>query len=684
MNPECKLSSLEAEEMIRSLKEVFPIVRIFNEEMLESIKLARKGKDGQTKCYCYTFWQRETPCQNCISLQAFAEKGQKTKLEYVDDHIYEVIAKYVEVEGEPYIIEMIHSIDDRFLEDTGMNENLLQRFTSYNSKLYRDVLTDAYNRRYYEEKMKNERFNNCGVAFMDLDDFKKYNDLFGHGVGDQALITLTRVIQQSIRKTDQFIRLAGDEFVLIMPNIDSHEFTSKVIHLQELINHATVPGSSSIQLSVSIGGVFCHNETIGEALKRSDQLMYEAKGEGNVIVIERQNNIYHTRVNALSKDEEKQLILIVDDSEMNREILSEILKEDYRILEACNGDECIHLLEEQGKNINLILLDIVMPGKDGFDFLLYMNKEALIEDIPVIMISSEDSNPIIRRAYELGATDYIQKPFDTRIVYRRVQNTINLYAKQRKMGSIVKNQVIENEKNNNMMIEILSNIVEFRNGESGLHVLHISKLVGLLLENIMRKDNPYHLTWYDCSIIISASALHDIGKIGIDEKILNKPGRLTNEEYEIMKQHTVIGANILNSLQIYQEEKLVQTAIEITRWHHERYDGRGYPDGLVGEQIPISAQVVSLADVYDALVSERVYKKGYSHEEAIHMILNGECGTFNPFLLNCLLEIQDTIKNEYEKEKENMMSKESITSHDVRSTWTEKMVQELIDKKIEM
>ena len=339
-------------------------------------------------------------------------------------------------------------------------------------------------------------------------------------------------------------------------------------------------------------------------------------------------------------------ILIVDDSEMNREILTEMLQDDFRILEAENGEEALKMLKQYGTGISLMLLDIVMPVMNGFEVLAAMAREHWMDDIPVIMISSEGSEDYIRRAYEMGIADYIRRPFDAKIVYQRVFNTIKLYAKQRRLISLVADQIYEKEKNNRMMVGILSQIVEFRNGESGPHVLHIQTLTRLLLERLVQKTGQYGLSWSEQYMISMASALHDIGKIGIDEKILNKPGKLTKEEFDIMKTHTLIGATMLENLKMYQGEILLEVAYQICRWHHERYDGKGYPDGLKGEEIPISAQVVSLADVYDALVSDRVYKKAYSHEKAMEMILNGECGMFNPLLLECLVEIQDKVCKE--------------------------------------
>ena len=372
--------------------------------------------------------------------------------------------------------------------------------------------------------------------------------------------------------------------------------------------------------------------------------MYQAKLSKNKVVT---NKNYYKKTEFINNSIAKQQILIVDDSEMNCELLSEILNKDFRVLVAKNGEECLDLIRQYGTGISLILLDIAMPVMNGFDVLTYMNRNHYIEDIPVIMISDEDSDSSIKHCFELGVSDYISRPFDSKVIYQRVYNTIKLYSKQRRLISLLNKQTHDKEKNNRIMISILSQIVEFRNGESGLHVKHINKLTELLLERLMQKTDKYKLTWNDCSLIVTASSLHDIGKIGIDDKILNKPGKLTDAEFNIMKTHTLLGATMLKSLTAYQNEPLVKTAYEICRWHHERYDGKGYPDGLKEDEIPITAQVVSIADVYDALVSDRVYKKAFSHKEAIQMILNGECGTFNPILIECLLESEENIKNTY-------------------------------------
>ena len=344
---------------------------------------------------------------------------------------------------------------------------------------------------------------------------------------------------------------------------------------------------------------------------------------------------------------EKQKILIVDDSEMNRAFLVDILEEQYDVIEADNGVEAISLLSKQRSDFSLLLLDIMMPEMDGFEVLAYINKYHWNDTFAVIMISADDSPTNIKRAYDLGAFDYISRPFDSTIVQRRISNTMLLYARQQRLEKIIAEQFHEQEKNNKLMISILSHIVEFRNGESSLHIRHVNTITKYLLKQLVQLTDQYSLSKADISLISTASALHDIGKISISDAILNKPGRLTAEEFEVIKTHSMVGANMLLDLPIEQQEApLVNVAIEICRWHHERYDGNGYPDGLKGEEIPIAAQVVALADVYDALTSERCYKKAYSHEQALKMILEGQCGAFNPSLLLCLQEIADTLESE--------------------------------------
>lgn len=352
---------------------------------------------------------------------------------------------------------------------------------------------------------------------------------------------------------------------------------------------------------------------------------------------------------------EEQIILIADDSQMNRAILAEMLGDNYTIIEAETGRQAIEIMQRR-TDIDLVLLDIMMPEMDGFDVLRTMKKYRWINEIPVIMISAESSLSYVERAYDLGAIDYISRPFEVSVVRRRVINTLLLSAKQKRLSQLVAEQVYERERSNSLMINILSHIVEFRNGESSAHVLHIRTLTERLLHQLTRKTDQYQLSQEAIAEISTASALHDIGKIDIPEEILNKPGRLTSDEFELMKTHAVTGAEILEKIRLKYESPLLQTAYQICRWHHERYDGRGYPDGLKGEEIPIAAQVVSLADVYDALTSERCYKKAFDQDTAIEMILRGECGAFNPLLLECLLEIRDGLTCEESLETTDQQS----------------------------
>lgn len=382
--------------------------------------------------------------------------------------------------------------------------------------------------------------------------------------------------------------------------------------------------------------------------------------------------------------QQKQKILIVDDSEMNRNLLMVILEDEYEIIQAKDGVQAVDYLQKHAEELSLILLDLVMPQMDGFEVLVYMNKEHWIENVPVVIISAEDAPAYIKRGYDLGVTDFIGKPFDANMVRRRVTNAILISAKQKRMTSIVSNQIYEKEKSSKLMISILSHIVEFRNGESGLHVLHIQVITEMILRHLVQKENnPYYISQEQISLISTASALHDIGKITIPDEILNKPGRLTAEEFNVMKGHSMAGANMLEQLPFEQrEEPLVKTAYEICRWHHERYDGGGYPDGLKGEEIPISAQAVSLADVYDALTSKRCYKAAYSHEKAIEMILAGQCGTFNPMLLECLLDISSALKKEMRVKSKGRYDNSNMSNianrfHDFEMESSEKIVQQL-------
>lgn len=643
----------EWEIMLKELQKVFSIVRLLNEEELRTGRI--QGSTDMTEgCECYALWNKRTRCDNCISRAAFAEKDKKTKLEFIDGDIFQVVSRYIEIEGIPYVVELVNKLDGDILINEDGRDEMLKKLIRYDRELYMDALTGAYNRRYYEDQLKQTEMV-AGVAMIDLDDFKLHNDTYGHNAGDLVLETVVNVIRNSIRRTDVLVRFGGDEFLLVMPDILEASFQKKLKQIQNEIHAAEVPGYSQLQVSVSIGGVLSTHGTIEDAIHKADQCMYQAKTSKNMVVTE--SDLQHETQNITNPSAtHKYKILIVDDSEMNREILSSILGDEFDILEAADGKECISVIRKYGRDIALVLLDIVIPEMDGFEVLEFMNKHEWIDDIPVIMISSEDSAASVKKAYEMGVSDYINRPFDVEVVHRRVFNTIKLYAKQRRLIALITNQVYEKEKNNRILIEILSQIVEFRNGESGRHVLNVNIITGILLEQLTQITDKYNISWSDRLIITTAASLHDIGKIGINEKILNKAGRLTPQEIEKIKEHTVIGASILENMELFKDEELVKTAYQICRWHHERYDGRGYPDGLKGEEIPVSAQVVALADVYDALVSRRVYKKSYSHEEAMKMILGGECGAFNPVLLQCLTEAQDKIKESIVIKEENGIS----------------------------
>ena len=526
------------------------------------------------------------------------------------------------------------------------NQQRAAREQQFKDELYRDPLTGAYNRRYYEEVVR-KSIGPAGIALMDVDDFKICNDTYGHHAGDVALETVANAIRSCTRSSDLLIRYGGDEFLLVLPGIPGDFLQTKLEQIRTAAQMTSVPGYSHFRISLSIGGAIQSiADPMENIVRRADWLMYQAKCRKNAVMVEIPGHDLETLEKLL---QEKSKILLVDDSKMNRMMLTEILGDSYHILEAENGRECLETLQAKAGNIALVLLDINMPVMDGFEVLKAMNANHTIEDTPVIMISSEDSDAAIRRSYELGASDYVNRPFDARIVYRRVTNTIKLYAKQRRLVQMVSDQIRARENNTDMLVGVLSHIVEFRNGESGLHVRHIRIITELLLRRMLEISSRYSITAEQQDMIPLASALHDIGKIGIDEKILNKPGKLTPEEFEVIKTHSMLGAKMLHDLDGFAEQPLLQTAYEIARWHHERWDGRGYPDGLKGDEIPISAQLVSLADVYDALTSERCYKKAFSHERAVQMIQNGECGAFNPLLLQCLTNIQSDLKVELQK-----------------------------------
>lgn len=431
MNTNVKMTRQEVEEETKVLEKIFDVVRILDGEFLSKMQENPYVGVQLGMCKCYEFWKKNKPCENCISVKAYTEKRQKTKLEFLDTDIYLVISRYMEIDGEPCVMELVRYLADDTLIDTDGRDKLVGKLKGYQDKLYRDPLTEIYNRRYFEDEIRDMQ-NPVGVAMIDLDDFKLYNDIYGHDMGDRVLRTVADAINHCIRKTDKLVRYGGDEFLLILPNMVRGTLRGKLLQIQEAIQNAKIPECSRLRLTASIGGVLSENETIDEAIARADHLMYKAKDHKAMVVTECDKK--------MPDDEEtknKPRIMIVDDSEFNRAILSEILQEDYEIVEAESGREALHKLGEYGLGISLVLLDIIMPEMDGFEVLKHMTEEHWISNVPVIMISSEDSENYIRRAYEMGVTDYINRPFDANIVYQRVSNTVKLYAKQRRLMALV-------------------------------------------------------------------------------------------------------------------------------------------------------------------------------------------------------------------------------------------------------
>lgn len=641
---------------IQCLRKVFSIVRLVKAAPPED----RDTADGSGLSACDDDSRRST-CEFCAPQthqSAFTDKGMHLHFKVIDGKMYQIFAKPLTIEGVPYVLEMLKHIDntDLFLAEG------YDQLMSFSQQLYIDALTGAYNRRFWEDKMKS--FSGvAGIALIDLDDLKLYNDTFGHSAGDAALKALVQITKKGIRSTDKLIRYGGDEFLLIMPNVSSSIFAEKLRTIQERIHEADFPEFPGLKISASIGGAMLYNGSIEEVVSRADKLMYYAKSYKNTVAMDEEVEYEKTLLDAPAA---KPKVLIVDDSELNRDLLKEMLRDRYEVLEAADDEKGLALLYELGTKISLVLLDVVMPKLGGFDVLAVMQKERWLDDIPVMMISAEDSPAFIQRAYDMGASDYITRPFNMNVVRQRSDNITKLYAKQRRLLSLVSSQIQEKERNNHIIISILSEVVGLKNGESRKHILSVSRITELLLSRVMQRTSRYHLTWQDEALITNAAALHDIGKIGIDEKILNKPGKLTKEEFEIMKTHTLIGAKMVEHLEAFREEPFVKVTYAICRWHHERWDGRGYPDGLKGDAIPISAQIVSIADVYDALTSKRVYKDAFAHEKAIWMILNGECGLFNPLLLDCLLDIKDSLKEELEKNSTGLAIHQKIPDGIIR------------------
>lgn len=629
----------EAAAFVESLRQVSEFVRILSKDEIE-------GKHPLTadfkQSYCYRALKKDSACENCISKIVLENKSDSTKIEFINGQCYQFFARYIIVERVECSIETAVKINEKELVDSIGYKELVEKYSATYASMYTDPLTGVYNRACYEKVEKNVN-TPAGIAVIDIDDFKLSNDIYGHKAGDVALQTVTQIIRNNIRSNDKIIRIGGDEILLILDGIQEESFERKLERIRSQVRMARVKGYNKLQLSISTGAVVSMTETREVSVTKADRLMYIAKSSKNRVVSEWNENKQITS-SLNERDDNKPLVLVVDDSDMNRFLLSQILLDDYNVIEACDGVEATQIIQDHFKELSIVLLDIVMPRMDGFGVLEFMNANDLIQDLPVIMISSMDEDSAIRRCYELGISDYVRRPFSADVVGKRVYNIVRLYQRQRNLQREIREQVEEREKNSRVVTSIISHVVENRNGESGPHVIHVEQITEIILNRLTELTDMYKLSKEDKKQISLASALHDIGKIGIDEKILNKPGKLTEEEYEIMKTHTTIGAIMIHQVQMEEDDTFIQFAYEICRWHHEKWDGRGYPDGLKGNYIPISAQVVSIADVYDALVSERVYKKAYSHEKAIEMIINGECGEFNPLLIQCLKDCSDRIQ----------------------------------------
>ena len=431
MNQNVKITRQQAEEEAKMLEKVFDVVRFLEGDFFEQMQDDPRIGVKIGMCQCYDFWKKNKPCENCTSMKAYAEKKQKTKLEFLDADVFLVISRYLEIDDEACVMELVKHLENDTLIDTDGRDKLVGKLQGYQNKLYIDPVTGVYNRRYFEDEIRNMQ-NSAGVAMIDLDDFKLYNDIYGHDMGDQVLCIVADVIKNCIRKTDKLIRYGGDEFLLILSDMVRGTLRGKLLQIQEAIENATIPNCPRLKLTASIGGVISEDGQIDEAIAKADQLMYKAKDHKAQVITECDKTIFKKE-----KIQNKPRILIVDDSEFNRAILKEILEETYEIIEADGGKEALHKIDEYGMKISLVLLDIIMPEKDGFEVLKYMEEERLISDIPVIIISSEDSANYIRRAYEMGVSDYINRPFDANIVYQRVSNTVKLYAKQRRLMAMV-------------------------------------------------------------------------------------------------------------------------------------------------------------------------------------------------------------------------------------------------------
>lgn len=601
----------QAEQEMEQLRKVFPSVRMLTAEQVQAGEALGDA-----------------------ARQALEEKTTHSRMEYRGQELYEVTALFAQVEGTPCVLELERRLDRIMLLDPEESEQLFNNLAEYRGKLYRDAVTGAYNERYYQEKYRS-RILTAGVAVLRVDDFKAANDVYGRYAGNSVLETVAGVLRRNLGEKDRIIRRGEDRLLLLLPEVGQSDFGQKLEHLRLQLAAAGVPGYSHLHISVSIGGVWIRDGEVSAAVEHAERLATYAQMQKNTVITEQQ-----PERTAAAPVHRRQSVLIVDDSELNRKMLGQMLGSRFDIAEAASGEACLQLLEQNATGISIVLLDIHMPGIDGFTVLEEMNQKNLLEQIPVIMISSEDTVDAVRRAFDLGASDYISRPFDAKVVYQRIINTIQLYAKQRRLSAMAADLAFEKERASRMMIGILSQVVEKRNGESRDHVQRVAQLTSMLLAGLAQKTDRYPLTREMRRTIATAAALHDIGKMEICEDLLHKEGPLTEAERRTLQSHTLLGAQMLEEQPECRDDAFARTAYNICRWHHERYDGGGYPDGLQGEQIPIEAQVVGLADVYERLVSRPVDGHARTHSEVVQMICTGVCGAFNPLLLDCLQDME--------------------------------------------
>ena len=604
----------QAEQEMEQLRKVFPSVRMLTAEQVQAGEAVGDA-----------------------ARQALEEKTTHSRMEYRGQELYEVTALFAQVEGTPCVLELERRLDRIMLLDPEESEQLFNNLAEYRGKLYRDAVTGAYNERYYQEKYRS-RILTAGVAVLRVDDFKAANDVYGRYAGNSVLETVAGVLRRNLGEKDRLIRRGEDRLLLLLPEVGQSDFGQKLEHLRLQLAAAGVPGYSHLHISVSIGGVWIRDGEVSAAVEHAERLATYAQMQKNTVITEQQ-----PERTAAAPVHRRQSVLIVDDSELNRKMLGQMLGSRFDIAEAASGETCLQLLEQNATGISIVLLDIHMPGIDGFTVLEEMNQKNLLEQIPVIMISSEDTVDAVRRAFDLGASDYISRPFDAKVVYQRIINTIQLYAKQRRLSAMAADLAFEKERASRMMIGILSQVVEKRNGESRDHVQRVAQLTSMLLAGLAQKTDRYPLTREMRRTIATAAALHDIGKMEICEDLLHKKGPLTEAERRTLQSHTLLGAQMLEEQPECRDDAFARTAYNICRWHHERYDGGGYPDGLQGEQIPIEAQVVGLADVYERLVSRPVDGHARTHSEVVQMICTGVCGAFNPLLLDCLQDMEAEI-----------------------------------------